>query len=170
MYDQFVEFIARPVYRFVVKPIIYGWELMKKFFKYFGKFLWYLMFATTGNIIELSIILTLVAYRAKIIPHIPEINDYPWMLGVVMVTILFLGVVCSISAYNILNWIFSSDRRDIIGKEPEFIQTIVNKIDMGFHNLKRDVKKSDASIRYEKRKRKEKKEMPKKLLLWRPKD
>jgi hypothetical protein len=142
VYDLFVEWIARPAYRFIVKPILFTIWLIKKFFKYLGKFLWHLTFATTGNIIEISIILTLVYHRAKIMPHIPGVNDHPWMFGVIMVTTLFAGSIVVIFAYNILNLLFI-DRKEIIEKEPEFIQTIVDKIKWGFYNLRKDVVKSD---------------------------
>jgi len=148
MYDLFVAWIARPAYRFIVKPILFAWTLIKIFFKYLGKFLWYLTFATTGNIIEISIILILVYHRAKIMPHIPGVNDHPWMFGVMMVTTLFAGSIVVISAYNILNLLFV-DRKEIIEKEPEFIQTVVDKIHWGFRNLKKDVMKSDNQRIYD---------------------
>jgi hypothetical protein len=142
MYDLFVEWIARPAYRFIVKPILFTIWLIKKFFKYLGKFLWYLTFTTTGNIIEISIILIPVYHRAKIMPHIPGMNDHPWMFGVVMVTTLFAGSIVVIFLYNIVNLLFV-DRKEIIEKEPEFIQTVVDKIKWGFYNLRKDVVKSD---------------------------
>lgn len=142
MYDLFVEWIARPTYRFIMKPILFVWELIKKFFKYLGKFLWYLMFTTTGNIIAISIILALVKYRAKILPPIPNIYETPWIFGAIMITISFVAAILLIFAYNIVNLLFV-DRKEIIEKEPEFIQTVVDKIHWGFRNLRVDVVKSD---------------------------
>lgn len=159
MYNLFIEFVARPIYRFVVKPILFMWGLIKKFFKYFGKFLWYIMFATTGNAIVLFIILMIVKHRVKVAAHLPNPDEAAWMFGVFSMSLIGSLYICMAFLYNILHWMFSSlMRSEIIEKEPEFIQTIVEKIRWGFCNIKSEVVKSEAERQGDKRRRKEKRE------------
>lgn len=159
MYDQFIEWVARPIYRFVVKPVFRVSEFIKKFFVCFGKFLWYLMVATTGNIIVLSAVLTIIKYRVEIVSHLPGPEEHSWMFGVLSVAMVGTLYICMAFLYNILHWMFSSYmRNDIICKEPQFIQDIVRKMYYGFRNIKEDVKKNDYEVQEIKRKRKEKRE------------
>lgn len=81
MYDLFIEWVARPIYRFIIRPIMGIKKTMITTLKYMGKFLWYLMFATTGNIIVLSIVLTCIKYHAEITPHFPDPGENAWMFG-----------------------------------------------------------------------------------------
>lgn len=163
MYDYFIEWIARPVYRFIIKPTIAIWEFIKTCFRYTGKFLWYLMFATTGNIIVISCILKVfLKYGLPSFDH-SKVNSVIAILGPFIAIGIF--VICCIFIYNIFNWAFSSDRKDIISKEPRFIRSIESKIRIAFYDMQTDVIKSDDEIQDTKRRKKEKKEAKKLLAM-----
>jgi hypothetical protein len=159
VYDYFIEWVARPFYRFVVKPILFAKKMIKIFFKYLGKFLYYAITATTGNAIIISIVLLIyLKFGNGLVPKIDYVNAHPTTFLFFPVSIIAMIALCFSFIYNVCTWIFSSDRRDIIDKEPDFIQMFVEKISSAFYNIKKDVKDGDNKLMNIKRRRKEKRD------------
>jgi hypothetical protein len=153
VYDLFIEWVARPIYRFVVKPTMSIRKATIIALKYIGKFIGYLIFATTGNAI---VILTLISCHSKILLYISELDKSGTIVFYLLAAVILLVIfICLMFIYNVFLLIFNCDRDDIIEKEPEFIQEFLRKTDHFFFNLKTDVKRSDEVIQTIKEKRRE---------------
>ena len=154
MYDNFIEWVVIPIYRFIIKPFLFCCKCVKMTVIYIGKFLSYLMFATTGNMISIpSVVFGILSYK------LPPVAEQPAYLFIVIpIGICFCLVLGFMFIYNICNWMFSySGRKEIIEKEPEFIQNIVEHISYGFHQVIKDAKKNDNQIQELKNLKKQKK-------------
>lgn len=159
MYYFFVIWIARPIYRFIIKPFLFICRMVQKVIGLVLNFIYYLFVCLTGNFI---LAITLGSLTRKYIDYSSDASPLTTLLAIVS-TISF-ALICFLIVGRLVDPAIITKKSDYFKNEPQFIKNIVQKIHKGFQNIihgfrhfKEEVKKSDEEIQVIKRKKREKK-------------